>query len=76
MTSRLSQIDSSVVTRVLARPNLTHVALQIELLLAKVRDIDLRGAPNPGLTQQDIDQLHTMVANCLLFLGSGPPPTR
>lgn len=78
MTSRLSRIDPGVVTRVLARPNLTHVALQIELLLAEVRELDRHSEPRKGigLAQQDIDQLHTMVANCLLFLGSGPPPTR
>lgn len=61
-----ARVDPSI--RVLAQPTLSHVALELELLLAEVRDIDLLGAPNPGLTQQDINQLHTMVANCLLFL--------
>lgn len=60
------------VTRVLARPNLTHVGLQAELLVA---EIDAHRRRN-DLTPRDIADLHTMVANCLLFLGSGPPPTR
>lgn len=51
-------------TRVLARPNLTHVGLQAELLVA---EIDAHRRRN-DLTPRDIADLHTMVANCLLFL--------
>jgi len=51
----------------LAPITLDHIALQAELLVIELRNIRM----DPQLEQAEIDQLHRMVANALLFLDSG-----
>lgn len=53
-----------IVTRILARPNITHVALKAELLVHEIH-VHLRA---DDLSQADVASLHTLVANALLFL--------
>lgn len=53
--------------RLRARVTLSHVALQAELLVHEIHAAN-RNTVAPPLTQEDIDTLHRMVADCLLFL--------
>jgi len=56
------------VTRVLAPITLTHIALQAELLVAEINAMRTGGH---DFEQSDVDELHRMVANCLLFIEPG-----
>lgn len=62
MTNNLSKHPT--VTRVLARPTLTHVMLQAELLLHEINAHRLA----EDMAQSDVEALHLLVANALLFL--------
>lgn len=52
------------ITRVLARPTLTHVMLQAELLLHEINTHRIAD----DMVQADVEALHLLVANALLFL--------
>lgn len=62
MTNNLSKHPT--VRRVLARPTLTHVMLQAELLLHEINSHRLAD----DMVQADVEALHLLVANALLFL--------
>lgn len=53
--------------RVIAPITLDHIALQAEILVNELRNLPNR----QEMEQADIDQLHRLVACCLLFLDSG-----
>lgn len=54
------------VVRVLAPITLDHIALQAEMLVHEIHALR-----QVGLEQRDLNQLHRMVADCLLFISPG-----